>query len=142
MATECSNHYVFQLHSGNVDFDTDSIKIILMNTGFTFNKDTHATYTDVSASELATGFGYTQNTKVLTGVNVSEDDTNDRSDVTWANAQWTASGGSIGPSPGAILFDDTTADDTVIGFIDFGSDQTATDGGTFTITNITVRANT
>jgi hypothetical protein len=139
MTTEASNHAKFQMASGNIDFDADSFKIILMATGFTFNKDTHATYTDVSASELSTGNGYTQNTKTLTGVSVTEDDANDRAEVTWSNAQWTASGGSIGPSPGAIIFDDTSGDDTVIGYIDFGEDKTASDGSTFTINSITVR---
>lgn len=143
MATELSNHYKFQLVSGNIDWDTDSFKIILMATAFTFDKDAHATYANVSASELATGNGYTQNTKTLPAATVTEDDTNDRAEITFAadpDIQWTASGGSIGPSPGAIIFDDTTTDDTIVGYIDFGSDQTATDGGTFTIDSITIRS--
>lgn len=139
MANAVSNHAKFQLGSANIDFDTNSYKIILMDTGYTFDKDAHATYANVSASELATGNGYTQNTKTLANVALSEDDTNDRLSVTWDDAAWTASGGSIGPSPGAIIFDDTSSDDTVIGFIDFSSDQTATDGGTFTVPNIEFR---
>lgn len=119
-----------------VDFSADSFKIILMNNAFTFNKDTHATYADVSASELATGNGYTANSKTLAGVAVTEDDTDDRAEVIWSTVTWTASGGSIGPSNGAIIFDDTTTDDTVIGYIDFGEAKTATDGGNFNISNI------
>lgn len=139
MANEVSNHGKFQLCSGAINFGTDSFKIILMASGFVFDRDAHATYANVSASELATGNGYTQNTKVLTGVVVAEDDTDDRAEVTWADAQWTASGGSIGPTPYAIIFDDTTVDDTIIAAIDFGGDQTATSGGTFTIPNIEFR---
>lgn len=134
MASELSNHFKYQLATKKVDFSTDSFKVILMASGFTFNKDTHATYADVSASELATANGYTVNTKTLSGITVTEDDTNDRASAVWANVVWTASGGSIGPSPGAIIFDDTTTDDTVVGYIDFGGNQTATNGGTFTIT--------
>lgn len=143
MATVLSNHYKYQLQNGNIDWGNDSYKIILMATGFTFDIDADATYSDISASELATGNGYTQNTKTLGAATVTEDDTNDRSEVTFAgspNVQWTASGGSIGPSPGAAIFDDTTSDDTVVGYIDFGSDQTATDGGTFVVDNIAVRS--
>ena len=143
MATELSNHYKYQLQNGEIDWGADSFKINLMATGFTFNKDTHATWSDVSASELAGGNGYTQNTKTLPAATVTEDDTNDRSEVTFAadpDIQWTASGGSIGPSPGAIIMDDTTTDDTIVGYIDFGSDQTATDGGTFTIDSIAIRS--
>ena len=139
MANQVSNHAKFQLVSGNIDFDADTFKIILMDTGFTYNKDTHATYADVSASELATGNGYTQNTKTLANPVVTEDDTNDRASVTWDDVVWTASGGSIGPTPGAIIFDDSTSDDTILGFIDFTTDQTATSGGTFTIPDIEFR---
>lgn len=131
-----SNHLKYKLAIGDIAFDTDSFKIILMNNTFTFDKDTHATYANVSASELATANGYTVNTKILAGVAISEDDTDDRAEVTWSNVSWTASGGSIGPSNGAIIFDDTTVDDTVVGFIDFGSAQTATDGGNFNIISI------
>lgn len=123
----------------NIDFSVDSFKIILMQSGFVFNKDTHHGYADVSASELATGNGYTINTKTLTGVSVTEDDTDDRGEITWANVTWTASGGAIGPTPGAIIFDDTVAApqaDPVIMYIDFGGDQSQADGGIATISNI------
>ena len=141
MSTEASNHIKFMLAKGDVAFDTDSFKIILMNNSFTFDKDTHATYANVSASELATANGYTVNTKTLAGVAISEDDTNDRAAVTWSNVSWTASGGSIGPSNGAIIFDDTTVDDSVVGYIDFGAAQTATDGGNFNIINVALNVN-
>jgi hypothetical protein len=123
----------------NIDFSADSFKIILMATGFVFNKDTHHGYADVSASELATGNGYTVNTKTLAGVAVSEDDTDDRGEVTWSNVTWTASGGVIGPTPGAIVFDDTPTTpqaDPVIMYIDFGGDQSQADGGIATISNL------
>jgi hypothetical protein len=139
MAVEFSNHFFYMMFTKKVDLANDSIKVVLMDTGFTFDPDTHATYADVSASELATGYGYTQNTKTLTGAAVVEDDTNDRASATWNDPSWTASGGSIGPTPGAILFDDTTSDDTVIGFVNYGGDQTTTDGGTHTIPNIEIR---
>ncbi len=139
MATELSNHFKYQVYKGAIDLTTDTVKCALMASGFTFDKDAHATWADVSANELTAGNGYTSGGQTLTGATLTEDDVNDRAECTFNNAQWTASGGSIGPSPGAILYDDTTADDTVIGYIDFGGDQTATDGGTFTVSNITVR---
>jgi len=142
MASTASNKIKYLLATKAIDFSGDSFKIILMNTGFTFNKDTHHGYADVSASELATGFGYTQNTKTLAGVAVTEDDTDDRTEITWSNVTWTASGGAIGPTPGAIIFDDTVAApvaDPIVGYIDFGGDQTQADGGTATISNIEVR---
>ena len=142
MATAASNKLKYLLASKIIDFANDTFKIILMGTGFTFDKDTHHGYADVSASELSTGNGYTANTKTLAGVAVTEDDTDDRCEITWSNVTWTASGGAIGPSPGAIIFDDTVTtptDDPIVGYIDFGGDQTQADGGTATISNIEVR---
>ena len=142
MSSTLSNKMKFLLASKAIDFANDTFKIILMNTGFVFDRDTHHGYADVSAYELATGNGYTQNDKTLSGVTVTEDDTDDRCEVTWDNVQWTAFGGSIGPTPGAIIFDDTVTSpqaDPIIGYIDFGGDQTQADGGVATIANIEVR---
>jgi hypothetical protein len=132
--------------NGGINFANDSFKIILMQSGFVFNKKTHHGYADVSASELATGNGYTANTKVLAGVALVEDDTNDRCNITWSNAVWTTSGGAIGPSPGACIIDDTVAvngvlwpADPVISYIDFGGNQTQADGGAATISNVETR---
>jgi len=142
MASVLSNKIKYLLASKAIDFANDSFKIILMDTGFVFNKDTHHAYANISAYELATGNGYTQNTKTLAGVTVTEDDTDDRCEITWDNVQWTASGGSIGPTPGAIIFDDTVTTptaDPVVGYIDFGGEQTQVDGGVATIANVEVR---
>ena len=142
MATAPSNKFKFLLASKVIDFANDSFKIILMDTGFVFNKDTHHAYANVSASELSTGNGYTVNTKTLGTATVTEDDTDDRCEVTWDGVTWTASGGSIGPTPGAIIFDNTVTTPTanpIIGYIDFGGEQTQADGGTATISDVEVR---
>jgi hypothetical protein len=145
MTTEASNKLKFLLASKIIDFANDSFIIILMESGFVFDKDLHHGYADVSANELATANGYTVRTKALAGVAVTEDDANDRCSVTWSNVVWIASGGAIGPSPGAIIFDDTvvvggvTVADPIIGYIDFGGEQTQADGGSATISNVEVR---
>lgn len=143
MATECSNWYKLQLHKGNIDFDVNPPTILLMNASFraAWDKRTMDDYTDISAYELATGNGYTQKTKTLPTVDVQvvEDDANDRSEVYWLNdPQWSAVGGDIGPASGACLIMPAAAD-TLIGFIDFGTDQTALDGGSLTVTNPKLR---
>ena len=89
--------------------------------------------------ELAAGGGYLRDTKVLASLVLTEDDSNDRAEMTCANVIWTAAAGSIGPTPGALLYDDTSADDTIIGYIDFGGEQTAPDGADFTISNLKIR---
>lgn len=132
-----TNHIKYLLLTKQVDFANDVFKIILMQTGFTFDKDSDAEYADVSGSELATANGYTAGGFTLTGVSVTEDDTDDRGEVTWNSATWTASG-TIGPTPGAIIYDDTVANDPIVQYIDFGGDQTQAAGGTATIGNIAV----
>jgi hypothetical protein len=110
-----------------------------MQSGFVFNKDTHHQYSDVSGNELPTANGYTAGGNILAGVAVTEDDADDRTEIVWNNTSWTASGGSIGPTPGAIIYDDTDSNDSIVGYIDFGGDQTQTDGGTATIVAPEVR---
>jgi len=128
-----SNHFKYMLATGEIDFSSDSFKIILMDSAFAFDKDAHATLSDVTANQLSTGNGYTQDSKELSGVSISEDDTNDRAGITWNSVVWTASGGTIGPSGSAIIYDDSTSDDTVVGCIDYGEDVSATTGNDFEI---------
>lgn len=89
--------------------------------------------------ELATGNGYTQDTKLTGVITLDEDDTNDRSDGTFPTVSWNAAGGSIGPSPSCILYDDLSSDDTIIGCIEFVGEQTATTGLPFNVAGGTIR---
>jgi hypothetical protein len=139
MASTVANKLKYLLATGAINFSSDSFKIVLMQSGYTFDPDAHHDYADVSASELATDHGYTADTKTLSGVAVTEDDSNDRTAVTWDPVTWTASGGDIGPTPGAIIYDDTEASNSIVGYIDFGGDQTQADGGVATITGIELR---
>ncbi|MCK5219823.1 hypothetical protein KAR10_09875 [bacterium] len=142
MAFTFSNHYKAEAFKGNVDVENDTLKVILMATGFTFNADNDANYDDVSGSELSAGNGYTAGGETWTNVSVAEDDGNNRGEVTGDNVQWSASGGSIGPSPGFLVYKDTgtPSTSTVIGYGTFtGGDQTAGDGTNFTISGITLR---
>jgi len=140
MTTQASNHMAYLL--AHAFFTGDTIKIALMDTGFEFDKDAHAEWADVSGSELGSGNGYTTGGNTLSGIAISEDDTNDRAQVSWSNTTWTADGGNIGPTPGAIIYNDSDDNDPIIGYIDFGGEQTQADGGTATISNIKFRIST
>ena len=131
VVTTVSNHAKFMQATKKIDFENDVFIVILMNSAFTFDKDTHATLANVTSSQLATLYGYTQDTKTLTGVSVTEDDANDKAAVTWSDPTWTASGGDIGPTGSLIVYDDTTSDNTVVFCSDFGTDYTLTDGSSF-----------
>ena len=124
-----SNHFKYQAMKGEIDFNSDTFKMILMNDSFTFDKDAHATYANVSGEELSNGNGYTTGGITLLSGELTEDDANDQGKMAWShNPTWTASGGSIGPSGAAVIYDDDATDDTVVGCIDFGTDYTATEG--------------
>jgi hypothetical protein len=135
MANQAAIHFKYLLATKAVSFASDSFKIILMASGFNFDRNNHKVHADVVANELATNYGYTQDTKTLTSVVVLEDDTNEECSVKWGNPSWTASGGSIGPANGAIILDATISGEAIVGFIDFGQDFTQVDGGTLTIAN-------
>lgn len=142
MANSVPNTYKVMLQKGQIAGLTDTFKIILMQAGFVFDKDTHHCYADVIASELSTGNGYTAGGATLTGVVIAVNNTDDRSDMTWNNAQWTATGGNLATS-GAIIFDDSTATgsgddytDAIVSYKDAGGTITAADGTPITVSTI------
>jgi len=133
MPNAAPNHIKYLLATGAIDFSSDTFQIILMQSGFVFDIDDHEEYADVAGNELANGNGYTVGGETLAGVAVTEDDVDDRCEVTWNNVTWTAVGGAIGPASGAIIYDDTVANDPIVGYIDFLADYTQPDGGTATV---------
>jgi len=133
VVTTVPNHYKYLLKTKAIDEANDVFKIILMNTTFAFNKDSHALLADVTADQLATGYGYTQDSKTLSGVTLTENDTDDLASTVWSDVTWTASGGAIGPTGAAIIYDDTVANDPIVMCIDFGADFTTPDGISFQI---------
>lgn len=124
-----------------VDVSSDTFKIILMDDTFAFDADNHATLADVLASpscELETGSGYTQQSKELSGGSWAEDDSGNQGIRTFDDVSWTASGGDIGPTGSAVIYDDTAtsgspSSPTIVGCIDFGADYTIPDGSIFKI---------
>jgi len=89
--------------------------------------------------ELASGNGYTTGGQTITGLALTEDDTDDRAELVFDDLTWTASGGDIGPTSGAMIIDDTTADKTIVGNLHFGSDQIISDGGHLHVMDTEIR---
>ncbi len=130
-------HFFYQLCDKKIDLSADTIKAILMDDQFFFLPTDHATLADVTANQIATGNGYTQDDKTLSGGTLTEDDTNFRAYRTFGSFSWQASGGAIPACGTLLLYDDTTSDDTIICGLDFGVSalQTAVfvDASNFTI---------
>jgi hypothetical protein len=89
--------------------------------------------------EIPTGNGYSQNGVLLTGQTVTEDDANDRVEMSCNNIDFAASAGFVGPSPGAVLYDDTVTEKTIFGYLDFGGDQTIASGNMLRLQNVRIR---
>jgi len=70
---------------GQIDFDTDTIKVLLTTDAYVPNKDTHDFRNDVT-NEI-TGTGYTAG-GITVSVTVTRDDANDRVDITFASVNW------------------------------------------------------
>ena len=131
--TTVPNKFKLLLLNKQIDFSNDVFKIILMNSAFVFDKDSHGLLADVTANQIATANGYTQNAKILTGVTAAQDNVNDMATVTWSDVTWTAAGGSIGPTASAIVYNDTATDKPIVMHIDFGDACTTTDGYSFQV---------
>ncbi len=122
------------LANGDIDFDGHSFKINLYLS--TSNCDTltaHDALADLT-NQVATNFGYTQDTKAVTIATADSSGTTTIDETT--NPVWTASGGSI-TARFAVIYDDTHAADmpVFVCLLDTApADVTATDGNTFTIT--------
>jgi len=114
-----------------VDFDTDTIKVALVSSSYTPNQDTHDYWDDVATYEVSgtayTAGGATLTTKTVgytSGTNVTKFDADD---VSWTTSTITARY--------AVVYDAspaTNAAKPLIGYVDFGSDQSSS-AGTFSI---------
>lgn len=116
--------------NGAIDWDTDTIKVMLVTSTYSPNLDTHAFRSDVT-NEVS-GTGYTAGGSALATKTVTQDNTNDRAvfdsdDPAWTVATITARAAVLYKSRGGA-----SSADEIAGYWDFGSDIVST-AGTFTI---------
>lgn len=130
MADIIFNAFLGDLGSGNIDWENDTLRAAMYSDISGFTKDTDV-YT--STNELATNFGYTQDSKAVTGGAITVNDTDDVAQYDIADITWTASGGAIGPASGCLIYD-VTAGSRAVYLIDFAAAKTADDGTDFKIT--------
>lgn len=132
MASKMYGNFLAKALNKEVDYDSDTIKVALVGSAYTPNQDSHDYWDDVVANEV-TGTGYTAGGATLAGKSVTYDSANnvvvlDANDVVWASSTITARY--------AVIYDDsgaTNAQKVLIGYVDFGSDQSSTNGN-FTVT--------
>jgi hypothetical protein len=133
MASKLYGQFLSQALNKEIDFDTDTIKVALLTNSYTPDQDAHNYFDDVSTYEVSGATGYTSSGITLANkTNTYNSSTNvivlDADDVTWSSSTITARY--------AVIYDATPATNAtrpLIGYVDFGSDQSSSNGN-FTIT--------
>lgn len=120
---------------GNIDFDTDTFKVMLTTSGYTENKDTHDFRDDVTSE--VTGTGYTAGGAAAT-VGVTLDVANDRVDITLGGAAWSSSTITARKAVYYKARGGAASADELIAVNDFGADVISS-AGTFTLGASTLR---
>ncbi len=132
MAAKLYGSFFLKSLNKEIDWDTDTIKVMLLTSSYTPNQDTHDYLDDVVANEVS-GTGYTAGGATLANKSATYDTaTNvtilDADDTTWSTSTITARYAVIyDASPG------TNATRPLIAYVDFTSDQSST-AGNFTLT--------
>ena len=133
MPSKLYGQFIQAAFNKEIDFDTDTIKVALLTNAYTPDQDAHNYFDDVVAHEVSGATGYTAGGATLANKSVTYTGaTNtlvlDADDVTWAASTITARY--------AVVYDAspaTNATRPLIGYVDFGSDQSSSNGN-FTIT--------
>jgi len=105
--------------SGGIDLDSDTIVCVLLGSGYTPARTTHATWADVSAEEIS-GTGYTAGGQALankTMTHSSGTGTFDADNVVWSTATITAKYAVLVRRAGASL----VSGDLLIGYVDLNT---------------------
>ena len=132
MPSKLYGQFLSQALNKEIDWDTDTIKVALLTNAYTPDQDVHNYLDDVVTYEVS-GTGYTAGGNTLANkTNSYNSATNvitlDADDTTWSSSTITARY--------AVIYDATPATNAtkpLIGYVDFGSDQSSSNGN-FTIT--------
>jgi hypothetical protein len=134
MASLIYNSAPDEMARGDIDFDTNTFKAMLVSSSYVPNKDTHDFRDDVT-NEVS-GTGYTAG-GVASAVTVTKDTANDKvtiqfGAVSWASSTITARGCVYYKSRGGA-----SSADELVAYADFGSDVSSS-GGTFSVAASTI----
>jgi hypothetical protein len=130
MASLVYNSCIRDAVVGNIDFDTDTFKMLLVTSTYTASKS-HAKRSDITNE--VTGAGYTTGGNACAVTVAATDNVNNDIEISftvtsWTSATITARAGVIYKSRGGA-----SSADELVGYVDFGSDVSSTNG-TFAVT--------
>lgn len=129
MASKCFGQFPNKAMSSEIDWENDTIKVVLVTSSFTPDQDTMDYFDDIT-NEVS-GTGYTAGGAILTNAVLSYDDVTNINKLDGDNVVWTS---STITARYAIVYKDTGTPSTspLIGYIDFGEDASSNNGD-FTI---------
>jgi hypothetical protein len=135
MASLIYNSAIDEMARGDIDFDTNTFKAMLVTSSYTPNKDTHEFRDDVTNEAPATG-NYVAGGET-SAVTVTKDTANDKvtiqfGAVTWSSSTITARGCVYYKARGG-----SASADEIVAYNDFGSDVSSS-GGTFAVAASTI----
>ncbi|AFU86559.1 hypothetical protein D869_gp077 [Caulobacter phage CcrRogue] len=122
MASLVYNSMLHDLVNGDIAFDTDTFKVMLVTSAYTPNKDTHTRKNQVTNE--VTGAGYTAGGQA-SAVTITPDTANDREDLSFATVTWTS---ATITARAAVIYKDTGTASTspLVAYVDFGTDVSST----------------
>jgi hypothetical protein len=124
---------------GLLDVDSGAFKCMLTTSAYTEDKKNHLTRSQVVASEVAAGAGYTTGGATVT-VTVTKTTANDTVVISLGGATWTTAAGQQLTARKAVYYNvvGTAATDRLVAVVDFTTDQIASNGGTLTLSASTI----
>jgi hypothetical protein len=136
MASIIFNSALNDAFNGNIDFGSDTFKVMLVTSSYTPNKDTHTKRSDVT-NEVGNSGTYAAGGATAT-VSVTNDTANDRQDVSLGGASFTS---ATITAAAAVYYKSrggAASADELVAYIDFGGNVTST-AGTWALTASTLR---
>ena len=107
------------------------LRVVLLDSNHSNDQVNHEFLDDINANEV-TATGYTANGQSLANVSVVVDDANNRAELDADDPVWNITGSLTARYYAVIDWTGNAATSSIVGEVDFGSNQTTTDGS-FTI---------
>lgn len=128
--------FIEDVFKGVHNLPSNTLKVALLNTSYSFDPETHADWSDISSYEITTSGGYSTGGITLTGVSVAATATGGDGVISITcsnNPTWTATSGDIDSTSAAALINTSTSPAKIIMVIDYGATYLTTEGKMFQI---------
>jgi hypothetical protein len=122
MSSLIYDNFLDVIVKAGINFSSDTIKVALVQSGYTPNKGTHSFFSDLTNE--TTGTGYTAG-GLATTPTATKDTTNHREDLTFSNVTWNT---ATITARAAVIYKSTGVAGTspLIAYVDFGQDVSST----------------